>query len=132
MSINKNITYYFDILKDGIDHYNVKDTSAVTDVQAVIESMKNLILTEPGERIGDPRYGVSLRKFLFEPIDFGTATFMEMEIQHKLSLYETRISDVEIIVTPVEDDNYYLITINFAISLLSQPQKAQIKVYRVG
>ena len=28
--------------------------------------LKNLILTSPGENISDPRYGVGLRRFLFE------------------------------------------------------------------
>lgn len=28
--------------------------------------LKNLILTSPGEKISDPRYGVGLRRFLFE------------------------------------------------------------------
>ena len=130
MSLVK-LTYYYDILKDGVDHYNIKDISNVTDVQAVIESMKNLLSTEPGERIGDPNYGVSLRQFLFEPIDFGTSIFIRMEVQHKLALYESRIFDVEVIVTPNEDENYYLITINFGISLLAERQRAQIKIYRI-
>ena len=29
--------------------------------------LKNLILTSPGENISDPKFGVGLRRFLFEP-----------------------------------------------------------------
>lgn len=30
-------------------------------------NLRNLILTEPGERIGNPEFGTPLRRFIFEP-----------------------------------------------------------------
>lgn len=42
-------------------------------------NLKNLILTEPGERLSNPNFGTPLRKFIFEPYVEG--------------VYETNIED---------------------------------------
>ena len=38
-----------------------------TTKDQVKSNLKNLILTEPGERLGNPKFGTPLRKFIFEP-----------------------------------------------------------------
>jgi len=35
-------------------------------IQSVIQDFKSLLLTIPGEKIGDPNFGVGLPRFLFE------------------------------------------------------------------
>jgi len=34
--------------------------------QAIVQNFKNLVLTNPGERIMDPDFGVGIREYLFE------------------------------------------------------------------
>lgn len=43
-------------------------------------NLKNLILTEPGERLSNPKFGTPLRQFIFEPYEEGD--------------FENRIEDV--------------------------------------
>lgn len=38
----------------------------ITMVEAVKQNLKNLLLTQPGEKIMDPLFGVGLRSYLFE------------------------------------------------------------------
>jgi phage baseplate assembly protein W len=48
--------------------------------EALSQDFKNLVLTNPGERVMDPEFGVGIRKFLFEAQD----NFVYEEIQARL------------------------------------------------
>jgi len=48
---------------------------------------KNLVLTNPGERIMDPSFGVGLRTFLFEQINDETYTKIATKIRQQLVAY---------------------------------------------
>lgn len=50
--------------------YNGNDFEYISDaLENIRQNLKMLLLTNPGEKIMDPQYGVGLRKFLFEPTD---------------------------------------------------------------
>ena len=38
-----------------------------TTKEQIKTNLRNLILTEPGERLSNPKFGTPLRKFIFEP-----------------------------------------------------------------
>lgn len=42
-----------------------------TTKNQIKSNLRNLILTEPGERLGNPKFGTPLRKFIFEPYTSG-------------------------------------------------------------
>jgi len=69
--------YFFDISKLGKDPYGNKDIGIVTNAQAVLESVYNILLTEPGQHPMDPELGTPLSKYLFEPIDYVTAGMID-------------------------------------------------------
>jgi phage baseplate assembly protein W len=48
-----------------------------TTKNQIKSNLKNLILTEPGERLGNPKFGTPLRKFIFEP-------YVEGEFENKI------------------------------------------------
>ena len=45
-------------------------------------NLKNLILTEPGERLSNPKFGTPLRQFIFEPYEEGD---FEMRIENVIT-----------------------------------------------
>jgi hypothetical protein len=47
----------------------LNDTQASYDIEAVKNSIKNALLTTPGEKLLTPTFGVNLKQYLFEPID---------------------------------------------------------------
>ena len=58
-----------------------------THQEAVQQNFKNLILTSPGERIMDPRFGVGLRDFLFEQKTIVVESEIRERIGRQVSIY---------------------------------------------
>lgn len=98
-----------------------RDLSVVTDVQAIIKSVKNLILTNHYESPFDPDFGSNIRALLFEPATQFTAAYIRKEIESVLNTYEprARIKNITVQVTP--DQNKYSVTIEFETILSTKP-----------
>jgi len=56
------------IQRDPQDGYALTKTHS----EMVLQNLKNILLTVPGERIMDPMFGVGLRTYLFEQQGIGT------------------------------------------------------------
>jgi phage baseplate assembly protein W len=54
---------------------------------SIKQNLKNLLLTAPGERIGDPDFGVGLRNFLFNIKDESVSFQISSRIHQQLSKY---------------------------------------------
>jgi hypothetical protein len=70
----------------------------VSGLDAVDQAVRAVLLTEPGERIGRPQFGVGLQRFLFQPNSLETRTQIRQAIQDALPRDETRIvlQDVQV------------------------------------
>jgi hypothetical protein len=62
----------------------------------VKQNLKMLILTIPGERIMDPRFGVGLKTFLFEQNDLTTQGAISSKIKEQLGIYMPYIELIEL------------------------------------
>jgi phage baseplate assembly protein W len=91
------------------------DVRPVINVDAVKNSVKNIILTTPGEKPFDPTFGCSLRKYLFEPADAITKSLIRQEIEYSLQLHEPRIRVNEIIISEQPDNNTLAITLDITV-----------------
>lgn len=70
--------------KDSIDGiYLMNKTSR----DAIKQNFKNLLLTNPGERVMDSNFGIGLRKFLFEQNNSSTYNLIEDRILSGVSNY---------------------------------------------
>lgn len=58
---------------------------------AVAQALRTLLLTEPGERIGRPNYGVGLRRFLFAPNNVTTRTLLKDAVTTAIKRDEPRV-----------------------------------------
>lgn len=81
---------------------------------AIAQGIRHLLLTEPGERIGRPSYGVGLRQFLYEPNNVATRTLLRETVLTALRLQEPRIQvqRIEVVASP-EDDAVLLLDIHY-------------------
>lgn len=111
--------YYSDITKLGKDYTGKKDISILTNEQSLVESVKNILLTEPGESIMKPTFGCSLSKYLFEPIDIITSVGIRKTIIDSIRAFEPRVNNLEVNITPQEDLNTYLIDVIFDMKVFS-------------
>lgn len=89
----------------------------LTDV--VKQNFKNLMLTEPGERIMDSSFGVGLRRYLFEPKGFQTQTLISERINEQVQTYMSylNIDNIEFEEDQF-DPNYLGISIYYSIPSL--------------
>jgi len=63
-------------------YQNVKDTK-----QLVKFHLMNLLLTNPGERITMPSYGVGIKRFLFENAATGVSSQIESRVRTQVATY---------------------------------------------
>ncbi len=94
-----------------------KDVSKVTDVQAIKRSVRNLVLTDRGERLFHPEIGGDVKGSLFENF----TPIMEFElrsaIENVIKIYEPRVVLEDVKVNDPSgndlDNNRLRITIQF-------------------
>jgi phage baseplate assembly protein W len=109
----------------------VKNDVAISyDDQAVIRSVRNLLLTNFYERPFQPNLGSNINKLLFEPVNSLTSGNLKADIENVIKNYETRVSIDEIIVTPNDDENAYNITLQFYIGNNTSPTTVNLVLER--
>ena len=92
-----------------------KDINKHVDEIAVINAIKNLVLTSHYEKPFNPDYGSNVRKLLFETLDIITASAIEREIQQTIENYEPRVRLIGVDVNPNFDENEFNVTIRYRI-----------------
>ncbi len=112
-SITSRELLYSDFDLSFIKHPNTKDVTILKDIDAVKQSVKNLILTAQGERPFQPLLGSNVRRLLFEPVDDFTAFDIKEEVQTTLSNFEPRIKILNIDVVSDSDNNRFRLSIEF-------------------
>lgn len=94
-------------------HPITKKVIVSTDLDAIRNSVKNIILTERGTRPFNPTFGTQLTALLFEPVDAFTARSIEFEITDSLKKWEPRVTNVVTRVSDDSDNNAYNVRIGF-------------------
>ena len=117
----KKITIYQDFKKNLERSPLSQDLTVHKDEDAVKESIKNLILTDRGERLMQPTLGGNINAMLFENITPATLTLIEDQGRTTLDLYEPRAEVLSVNVTSNIDDNTVRISITFYITNVQQP-----------
>ena len=69
-----------------------------TDIETILNSWNNILLTPTRSYVDDPEYGCDLYKMIFEPADSITEDKIRAEIEDKLQFYDDRayITDIDI------------------------------------
>jgi phage baseplate assembly protein W len=107
-----------------------KDVALSYDDQAVIRSVRNLLLTKFYERPFNPDLGSNLDALLFELISPITASTLETEIRNVIENYEPRATISNIIVDPQPDKNAYNVTLSFYIENATLPTTVTLLLER--
>jgi phage baseplate assembly protein W len=118
---SKKITIYQDFKKDLEISPLSQDLTVFKDEDAVKESIKNLILTDRGERLMQPDLGGNISAMLFENITPATLKLIEDQVRTTIQLYEPRAELQNVAVTSNIDDNVVKVKITFYIKNVEQP-----------
>jgi phage baseplate assembly protein W len=102
-----------------------------TNEKAVTRSIRNLLLTNPGERLYQPDLGSGIRQLLFEPISDFTTNTLGRFIEDTISKYEQRAKVLAVNVIPEEDKNRYTVTIVYVLINKQEPVSITVTLQRV-
>jgi phage baseplate assembly protein W len=92
-----------------------KDINPVTDIDAVKNSLKNLMLTNFYDRPFQPTLGSGLTRLLFESANVFTIMELKDAIEKVINNHEPRVTDVNVDVIDNSDLNEYRVTIYFRV-----------------
>jgi len=108
LDINKNVTIGVAFPLDNVNMF--KGTQTLKE--QVKSNLINLLLTEPGERVNEPNFGVGLKNLLFEPnLD---VEILKEKINTQIEFYIPTISLSGVDVNSIEDEYKLFIVISYS------------------
>lgn len=100
------------------------DIIALKNETAIARSIRNLVLTDRGERFFNNDLGSRVNSILFESLDEISASSVKDEIENTINLFEPRVSLISVDVLPNYDDGELNVTIRYYIvGIDAQPQQ---------
>jgi len=106
------------------------DIALSYDEQAVIRSVRNLLLTNYYEKPFQPNIGSNIDKLLFEPVNSLTAGLIADEIKTVVTNYESRVKIDTITVKPNLDGNSFTASVQFFIGNNTSPTAVNLFLQR--
>ena len=91
------------------------DLIALKNENAISRSIRNLILTKPGDKPFQPDLGSEVYESLFETLDQITASSIQQQIENTIIKYEPRVDLRDVIVTANIPNNAFDVLINYEI-----------------
>jgi len=99
-----------------LQHSNeIVDIVADYDLGAIANSLKNIFITIPGQKILNPLFGLNLMQYVFEACDQDMANIIGNEIVRGITTFEPRVSLTNVTVIAQPDLQQYNITISFTV-----------------
>jgi phage baseplate assembly protein W len=129
--IGKRISLYSDFHKDLTSNPISGDLAIKRDEEAVKESIKNLLLTDRGERLFQPNLGGDIRAMLFENNTPATIKIMQEQVKATIQSYEPRVELINVEVTSSLDTNTVRINVLFYIKNNENPINVSVFLERI-
>lgn len=107
------------------------DVTLLKNEDAVKESIKNLILTDRGERLMRPNLGGGIKEMLFENITPATIRLIQERVKTTIDLHEPRAELIDVMVNSSIDDGVVTITIKFYVVNIEQPVSLDVILERI-
>ena len=113
----KDLSMSFEVNPINDDLISVKNRTAIA------RSIRNLVLTVPGERFFNEDLGSRVSEILFDNLDDISASAIRDEIDETITKYEPRVRLQSVLVKPNYETHEYDVTITYdivGIDVLSQ------------
>lgn len=96
----------------------------------IVESIRLILATAPGERPMRPEFGCAIHDLVFAPADSTTAGQIAYEVRQSLERWEPRIDLTDVVVDFAEADNgTLLIDIRYTLSSTNDPRNLVFPFY---
>jgi phage baseplate assembly protein W len=129
--LQKTPDLFSDFLADLTPHPISKDLVRLRNDVSIKQSVKNLVLTNYGERLFQPNIGSSVNRSMFEPNDFILVDDITSSIRKTIETNEPRVTLLDVNVVSRPDENNIRVNISFAIINTAQVQNLDIILRRV-
>jgi phage baseplate assembly protein W len=129
--MERNVRVYSDLDLKFTKHPVTKDVALKLNENAIIASVKNIVLTNKGERKFTPAFGSDVFSQLFEPLDEMTAMNIKEEILTSITNYEPRVKVDFVNVAPNFNLDGFDVTIRFYLLNSIRPITAAIFLQRL-
>lgn len=129
--MSKKQEIYSDFTKDLYLNPVSFDIIRKTNEDSIKESIKNLIMTNKGERLFQPSLGCDIRRLLFENFMPATVKIAEENIKETIRKFEPRAELLDVSVIGYPDENSVQINISFATIMAEDPVSFSILVDRI-
>ena len=106
---------------------NNGDINDYIDVDAIIQSLRNIFLTMRGQRRRLPTFALNIYELLFDPVDDITAREIGEIMLEVVQVWETRVIIEDLLVRPNSDKNLYDISLTFKIRDFKTPESITIE-----
>ena len=98
-----------------LEHPVSHDVSALSDVDAIKQSIRNLIFTQHYEKPFHPEIGCHTTGLLFENIMPSTQIMIKKSVETVINNYEPRVNLINVIVNVSPDENGYDLRIEYSM-----------------
>ena len=122
---------YSDFFTD-LDKHPIRSTVLrKTNVDAVKQSLRNLMLTDRGERLFQPNLGGNIRAMLFENITAQTFLTMQEHIRDVIEAHEPRADVIDVYIAQTSQEHEVQVTIVFRVVNVQEPVTLELLLERV-
>ena len=105
----KDISMSFEVNPINSDLIGVKNDTAIA------RSIRNLVLTTPGERFFNEDLGSGVSQLLFDTVDDISAAVIRDEVEQTIIRFEPRVELQDVTVKPNYDNNEFDVTVSYNI-----------------
>jgi phage baseplate assembly protein W len=112
-------------------HPAYNDIRPIKDLDAVKQSVRNLLLTNRGERLFNPNIGSGIFDSLFENADVYAIESLRNKIKDMIASLEPRVGKVKVDVKDNADLNEYNVTITFNVVGIPGAQSLEFYLERL-
>ena len=102
-------------MSTGIGFYDSEFFVIKKDRELVSESLRRIIMTNSGERINSPYFGVDLRGYLFEPQDDESKKQILSSVKNQIEQVENRVIIAAMSLIDNAEENSITLELKFAL-----------------
>lgn len=129
--VTKTEARYRDIDLNFKRHPSTGDVSVRVDSNAVAQSLRTIILTNPGDLDEEPDFGVGVWGVLGENTTPACVLTLKEKIIEQCSLYEPRAEISDVVISHVIENYTIRIRVMYFVSNIDQMQDVTVSVTRI-
>ena len=122
---------YSDIFTDFDAHPITRQVLRKTNVDAVKQSIKNIILTDRGERLFNPDFGGNIRALLFENATPHSILTVREMLMSAIETYEPRADIIDVVIATTSQEHTVNVSVVFKVINVKDPITLDVVLERV-